>query len=129
MRKIVVFLCGLISIAYVIYRAFTTFVILPLVAGPFSSQNLYFGFSILVAIGIAILSFTRHKGIAGTMAIVFGITTLVHWFLDVRRADPVWIWSDFVWFVVPEMFFVFAIICHWLVYRNSSSLLMSQAEE
>lgn|SRR5271154_1727158 len=114
MRKAAAFLSGIALIAYVIYRAFTTVVIMPLVAGLFSSTGIYFGLLLLLAIGTSILSFTRYKGVAGLLSIALGVSALLYWWIVIcGRTNP--IWTDFSWFVIPEMFFVAAVLSRWLL--------------
>ena len=73
---------------YVMYRAFTTLVILPFAAGLFSPEWTRSVFLVLIAIGATILSFTRYKGIAASLAIILGLLALGSWARIIFRWHP-----------------------------------------
>lgn len=116
MRSILVALTSVIMAAYVLYRCFTTLVILPFTGSLFSQDGFYFLLLILLAAGATALSFTRRKGIAASLAAVVGLVALGSW-CRVIFVAPVWTWSNFIWFVVPEVCFSLAVLFNWLVQR------------
>ncbi len=99
---------------YVMYRAFTTLVILPFAAGLFSPEWTRSVFLVLIAMGATILSFTRYKGIAASLAIILGLLALGSWARIIFVA-PVWTRSYLVWSVLPELCFSVAGLCKWWV--------------
>ena len=119
MRDILIALTGVIMGAYVVYRGFTTLVILPFTVPLFSPGGVYFLLLVLLAAGATVLSFTRHKGITASLAAVVGLVAFGSWCHDIFVA-PVWTWSNFVWFVVPEVSFSLAVLFSWLVQRPRS---------
>jgi hypothetical protein len=102
--------------AYVLKGGFATLVILPFTMSPLSPGGFYFLLLVLLAAGATVLCFTRRKGIAASLAAVVGLLALVSW-CRVIFVAPVWTWSNFVWFVVPEVCFSLAALCNWLVQR------------
>jgi hypothetical protein len=109
MREPLAKLASSLMIAYLIYRGFTTLVIMPLVESFWSFDGLYFfGVLALAATGTW-LSFTRHEIVSVFLALMVGCSGLSYWWVVMcRRATP--IWSDFESFVVPEAIF-FAAAC------------------
>jgi hypothetical protein len=119
MRNIFIALtCG-IMIAYVLYRSFTTLVILPFVTSLDSSTGVRSILLVLLAAGAIVLSFTRRKAMAASLATIVGAVALGSWLFVIRTA-PVWTRSYFVWFVVPEVCFSLAGFFNWLVQRPRS---------
>jgi hypothetical protein len=116
MRNILVALTSVIMVAYVLYRSFATLVILPLTESLFNKDGFRFLLLILLAAGATALSFTRRKGIAASIAAVVGLLALGLW-CRVIFVAPVWTWSDFIWFVLPEVCFSLAVLTNWLVQR------------
>jgi hypothetical protein len=112
LNKILVNFSSAIILLFLIYRSFTTFTILPLVAYRWSFLNAYFCLVLVLAFGVAALSLTRHKSLAGLLAILVGSAALAYWWLVIcHGAKP--IWSDFVWFVIPEILFTSAVVSRW----------------
>jgi hypothetical protein len=116
MKSIFLALLGVIMALFVVYRGFTTLVILPFTVPLFSPGGVYFLLLVLLAVGATMLSFTRRKGIAALLAAVVGLVALGSW-CRVIFVAPVWTWSNFVWFVVPEVCFSLAGLCKWLIAR------------
>jgi len=114
MKTILTGLSSAVMVVYVMYRAFTTLVILPFVASPLSSSGIYFLSTILLATLITGLSLTRRNRVAFVLASLLLFAALFYWWLVIcRRSTP--IWPDFFWFVVPETCFAIAVLCRWLV--------------
>ena len=105
--------------AYVLYRGFTTLVILPFTEPLFSPGGAYFLLLVLLAAGATVLSFIGRKGVSASLAAIVGIVALGSWGRDIFVA-PVWTCSNFIWFVVPEVCFSLAGYFNWLVQRPRS---------
>ena len=118
MKDIVAIFASLIMVVYVLYRTFTTLVILPLTEPLLSSGGIYFLFLVLIAMGATVLSFTRRKGIAVSLAAVVGLLALGSW-VRVIFVAPVWTRTNLVWFVVPEVCFCISGLCKWWIRRQS----------
>jgi hypothetical protein len=115
-----------IMIVYTLYRFITTVVFLPLAGPRWGSAGVYFLMLVLLAVATTTLSFTRHKGLAAIVASALGPIGLAYWwFVICHGATP--IWSDFFWFVVPEVCFSLAGICKWLASRPPGFRIESQA--
>jgi hypothetical protein len=117
MENIVATLASLIMVVYVLYRTFTTLVILPLTEPLLSLGGICFLVLVLIAIGATGLSFTRRKGIAASLAAVVGLLALGSW-VRVIFVAPVWMRSNLVWFVIPEVCFCIAGLCKWWIHRQ-----------
>jgi hypothetical protein len=126
MRNILVGLSSTVMIAFTIYRAFTTIVIMPFVSSFGSASGIYSLLFVLLAAGITALSFTRRRGVAASLASALCFVALFYWWVVICRAS-VPIWSDFLWLVLPEVFFSLAGLCKWLVGRPQSRQAESQA--
>lgn len=111
-------LASLIMVVYVLYRAFTTLVILPFTEPLLSSGGIYFLFLVLMAIGATALSFTGRNGISASLAALVGLLALGSWVRVIFFA-PAWTRSNLVWFVVPEICFCIAGLCKWWIRRQS----------
>lgn len=116
MKGLVVFISSMVMIAYVAYRGFTTFVILPFTEPLLSRDGLYFFLLVSAAAVSTVLSFTPRKGIAASLAAAVAIAALCFWVIAIFRS-PWRTWSDFIWFVVPEGCFALAGLCKWWVDR------------
>ena len=116
MRDLLVAFTNVIMASYILYRGFTTLVILPFTASLFSPRSVYFLLLILLSACATVLSYTRHKGIAASLAALVGLVALGSWCRDIIVA-PVWTWSNFKWFVVPEVCFSLAVFFSWSVQR------------
>ncbi len=117
MKNPFVVLSSLVMIAYVAYRGFTTFAILPFTEPLLSPGGTYFLLLVLLAAAATVLSFTRLKGLAASLAVVVGLVALGSWFRDIVVA-PVWTRSNLIWFVLPEVCFSLAGLCKWWVGRS-----------
>jgi len=117
MKSILAGLCSIAIIGYVVYRSFTTLMILPFVASGGSASGIYFLLLLLLAIGIVVLSFMKRGGVASALTLILCVTSLLYWWVVIcRRSNP--IWTDFGWFVVPEIFFASAVLTRWYVLGN-----------
>jgi hypothetical protein len=119
MRNILIAVTCVIMIAYVLYRSFTTLVILPFVTSRDSFTGVLSSLLVFLAAGAIVLSFTRRKALAASLATIVGAVALGSWFFVICTA-PVWTRSYFVWFVVPEVCFSLAGFFNWLVQRPRS---------
>lgn len=117
MKDMFAVLASLIMVGYVLYRTFTTLMILPFTEPLLSADGLYFLSLVLIAIGATIISFTRRKGIAASLAGVVGLLALGFW-MRVIFVAPVRTWSNLIWFVAPEVCFCSAGLCKWWVGRG-----------
>jgi hypothetical protein len=117
MKNPFVVLSSLVMIAYVACRGFTTFAILPFTEPLLSPGGAYFLLLVLLAAAATVLSFTRRKGLAASLAAVVGLVALGSWFRDIVVA-PVWTRSNLIWFVLPEVCFSLAGLCKWWVGRS-----------
>jgi hypothetical protein len=117
MKSIFLALSSVIMAAYVVYRCFTTLVILPFAEPLMSRSGIYFLLLVLLAAGATALSFTPRIGMAASLASVVGIMALCFWLFVICTA-PWRTWSNFVWFVVPEVCFSLAALCKWWVGRS-----------
>ncbi|HKR26294.1 MAG TPA: hypothetical protein VJS11_02530 [Acidobacteriaceae bacterium] len=109
-------------IAYVAYRGFTTFVILPFTEPLLSRDGLYFFLLVFAAAVSTVLSFTPRKGIAASLAAAVAMAALCFWVIVIFNRSPWRTWSDFIWFVVPEGCFALAGVCKWWVDRRPLSV-------
>ena len=109
MRNILIALTCVTMIAYVLYRSFTTLVILPFVTSRNSFNGVLSLLLVLLAAGAIVLSFTRRKAMAASLATIVGAVALGSWFFVICTA-PVWTRSYFVWFVVPEVLFACGVL-------------------
>jgi hypothetical protein len=82
-----------------------------------SPTGIYFLLLVLLAAGATALSFTRRKGVAASLASVVGIMALCFWLFIICTA-PWRTWSNFIWFVVPEVCFSLAGLYKWWVDRS-----------
>jgi hypothetical protein len=97
-------LCQVVMLAYLGYRAFTTFVIMPFLATLLSAGSLYFLELLFLAIVVTVLSFLKRDTLAVSLAACLCLISLIYWWaIMCRMGSP--IWSDFGWFVVPEWIF------------------------
>lgn len=117
MKTLFIFLSSMVMIAYIAYRGFTTFMILPFTEPLLSRDGLYFLVLVFAAAVSTVLSFTPRKGIAASLAAAVGIAALCFWGIVIFRS-PWRTWSDFIWFVVPEGCFALAGVCRWWVDRS-----------
>jgi hypothetical protein len=119
MKAVLIILSSALMPAYVTYRAFATFVILPLSALLPSPIGIYFVLLTLIAAVATVLSFTRRKGMAATPAAIVGLVPLCRWFYIIHTA-PVWTRTIFIWFVVPEVCFSLAGLSKWWACRSNT---------
>ena len=112
-NKMLLNLSKIVIVVFLIYRSFTTLAILPLVSSRWNSTNVYFLLALLVAFVVAALSLTKHKRLASLLAIVVGSAALIYWWQVICRGTKP-IWSDFLWFVVPEILFTSAVVGMWV---------------
>jgi hypothetical protein len=117
MKSLFVVLSSVVMAAYVLYRGFTTFLILPFTEPLLSPDGMYFLLLVFVAAISTILSFTPRRGGAASLAAVVGIAALCFWVFVIFRS-PWRTWSNFVWFLVPEVCFALAGLCKWWVDRS-----------
>lgn len=116
MKSLFVVLSSMVMIAYVAYRGFTTFVILPFTEPLVSRDGLYFLLLVFAATVSTVLSFSTRKEIAASLATAVGIAALCFWVIVIFRS-PWRTWSGFIWFVVPEGCFALAGVCKWWMDR------------
>jgi hypothetical protein len=112
MKSVIFVISSMMMIAYVMYRGFTTFFILPLVASPFSPIGIRAILLTLFAAGVTVLSFTRWQKIATCLAAMVGLVALGLWF-RITLVAPVWTRNYLIWFVLPEVCFSLASLCKW----------------
>jgi hypothetical protein len=117
MKNFLAVLSSMIMIAYVAYRAFTTFLILPLSEPLLSPDGMYFLLLVFVATVSTVLSFTSRNGLGASLAAVVGIAAFCFWVFVIIRS-PWRTWSNFVWFLVPEVCFTLAALCKWWINRS-----------
>ena len=72
----------MIMVAYVVYRDFTTFLILPFTESLLSPGGLYFLLLVLFAAVSTVLSFTTRRPIAASLAAVVWTAALCFWVLS-----------------------------------------------
>jgi hypothetical protein len=82
MRNILIALTCVLMIAYVLYRSFTTLMILPFVTSRDSFTGVLSLLLVLLASAAIVLSFTRRKAMAASLASIVGAVALVSWFLS-----------------------------------------------
>jgi hypothetical protein len=109
-RSAIEVFANFVLIAYLVYRAFTTFLIMPLVALPWSLSGAYFVVLFVFAVAIAVMSFRGTGYVVVPLAGVFAAIALSYWWLIVCRGGAP-IWSDFGWLVLPEVCFAAAAVC------------------
>lgn len=117
MKNLLAVLSSVIMIAYVAYRGFSTFVILPFTEPLLSPDGMYFLLLVFVAAVSTVLSFTPRKGLAASLAAVVGIAAFCFWVFVIFRS-PWRTWSNFVWFLVPEACFTLAGLCKLWIDRS-----------
>ena len=114
MRNWIAVLFTALMVIYVVYRAAVTALFLPLTAPPWSPTGLYFVSLVLAAIASLVFSSRGSKVLSAWLAILVGLAAASFWwFVICRTIRP--IWSDFGWFVIPELVFSIAGICKWIV--------------
>ncbi len=119
MRSAIKVVASIVLVLYLAYRAVTTFLIMPLVALPWSLGGAYFVALFVFAVVIAVLSFRAGKYVVVPLAGLFAAIALLYWWVIVcRRMAP--IWSDFYWGVVPEVCFSVAAVSRTLVSSERS---------
>jgi hypothetical protein len=94
-------------VIYVIYRVFVTFLILPLAGTLWSLSGIYFVVLVLMASASIVLSFKGRQALSVSLAVLVGLAGLSFWWFVICRSNHP-IWSDFGWFVVPEVGFSLA---------------------
>ena len=114
MRSALAVLSLAVMVIYTAFRLFTTAVFLPLTATPSSDPTGYaysLSLVILAITSTVLSSISRVKAAAG-IAIIVGLASVLFWWIIVcNRSVP--IWSDFNWFVVPEITFALAAVSRW----------------
>jgi len=96
-----------IMIGYLLYKGFTTIVFLPFAAGGSFGAYIYPVFVICLALACTVLSILRYQLAASCVAAVITIAAFSYWgFVISHGTKP--IWSDFRWFVIPEICFAAA---------------------
>jgi Na+/melibiose symporter-like transporter len=99
-------------VLYVVFRAFTTLVIMPFAVAAWDPTSIYFLTLLMVTVLTTILAFTRLRGATAVLALVVTAASLCFWWLVIcNRGKP--IWSDFKWTVVPEVCFGCAALLRW----------------
>jgi len=116
MKNIFSGLSSAVMIIYMLYRVFITLVFLPLAGSLRGPTGIYFLSLVLLAALAIGISFTKRKIVAASLASSLGLVAIFYWWFFICRAS-VPIWSDFYWFVVPEMCFALAGFCKWVVSR------------
>jgi len=114
MKNVSVGLLIAVMICYVAYRAFTTLVFLPFAGSIWSADGVYFLSLVLLSVVAITLSFKDRDGMAAILGSVVGLAALVYWSTIFHRTQ-VGMWSDFMWFAVPEICFSLATITKWRV--------------
>src|SRR6185437_1696421 len=117
MKNLFLVFSSVIMVAYVVYRGFATFLILPFTESLRSPDGLYFLLLVFIAAVSTGLSFTPRRQIAASLAAVVGIAALCFW-LSVIFRSPWRTWKNFVWFLVPEACFTFAGLCRYWAARD-----------
>jgi hypothetical protein len=114
MKAGLAFLFSAGMVLYVLYRAFVTFLIMPLTTSFWSLNGAYFVVLVLIAVASTVFSLTRLRILGASLAVLVGLAALSYWWFAIcRMTYP--IWSDFGWFVAPELGFSLAGICRWIV--------------
>ena len=126
MKIAILNLSSAVMVFYLLYRAFTTLVLLPFAGSLKSSTGAYFIALVLLAVGATALSFTKQKGVAALLASTVVSIAIIYWWVVICRASAP-IWSDFYWLVVPEFCFALAGICKWVASRHQNIPLESRA--
>jgi hypothetical protein len=126
MKDILSVVSSLVMIAYTFYRAFETFVIAPLAGSLGTPIGDYFLLLVFLAGGATALGLTRRKGMAALLGSFVGGAAVCSWVLIIFTSH-VWIWSYFVWAVLPEICFALAGLCLWQVSRSLKPQVEDQA--
>ena len=122
MRRPISVLATCIMIAYVLFRGFTTLLIMPLTSSFFSSGGIYFLLLLLAAVLIAVFSFKINSGTVAALSTALPLITLIYWWeIICKRAAP--ILTDFYWLVAPEICFSLAVCFRWLTSQRTNAAL------
>jgi hypothetical protein len=105
----------------VIYRTLVTLLILPLAGPLWSVTGIYFVVLVLVAIASIVFSFKKRQVLSMSLAALVGVAGLSFWWFAISRSNHP-IWSDFGWFVVPEMGFSLASLGNGYLRRSNTPL-------
>jgi hypothetical protein len=121
MKMFFTILTSVVMIVFTLYRGFTTIIFLPFVASFRNHIWIYFLLLVLIAFVTTVLSFTRYRGMSALLCLVIALMALSSWMFDIHN-NPVRIWLDFLWFVLPEACFSLAGICKWRAQVPGSEL-------
>src|ERR1019366_10203708 len=113
MKKILIALLSVGVVAYLAFRALTTFIFMPLAGSIWSLGALYFLVMFIAAAALSALSFIGNRRLATVLSGLYGSASLTYWWFIVCRASTP-IWSDFQWLVVPDIGFSPAGLLIWL---------------
>ena len=122
MRDGVVVFLDLLMVAYIFFRALTTFIFLPLAGGFFYGRSgLYFVALILVAIGALVCCFFEKRFASFMLSTLVGLAAISFWVLVVARNHAYLVLNYFCWTVAPELVFAACGFTSWMIRRAEST--------